>query len=92
MKAFFAGEFNCLVATCIAEEGLDIGEVDLAGYARSLGASGYTVREPDEMVPALEAALASGQTALVDVVVDPDLISPSAQLSDLTARSSQEDL
>lgn len=29
MKAFFAGEFNCLVATCIAEEGLDIGEVDL---------------------------------------------------------------
>lgn len=29
MKAFFAGEFNCLVATCIAEEGLDVGEVDL---------------------------------------------------------------
>lgn len=29
VKAFFAGEFNCLVATCIAEEGLDIGEVDL---------------------------------------------------------------
>lgn len=29
MKAFFSGEFNCLVATCIAEEGLDIGEVDL---------------------------------------------------------------
>jgi ERCC4-related helicase len=23
------GEFNCLVATCIAEEGLDIGDVDL---------------------------------------------------------------
>lgn len=29
VKAFFAGEFNCLVATCIGEEGLDIGEVDL---------------------------------------------------------------
>ena len=29
VRAFFAGEFNCLVATCIAEEGLDIGEVDL---------------------------------------------------------------
>lgn len=29
VKAFFSGEFNCLVATCIAEEGLDIGEVDL---------------------------------------------------------------
>ncbi|CAM9259423.1 unnamed protein product, partial [Choristocarpus tenellus] len=29
VKAFFSGEYNCLVATCIAEEGLDIGEVDL---------------------------------------------------------------
>ena len=29
VRHFFAGEFNVLVATCIAEEGLDIGEVDL---------------------------------------------------------------
>ena len=29
VRAFYSGEFNCLVATCIAEEGLDIGEVDL---------------------------------------------------------------
>jgi ERCC4-related helicase len=29
IASFFKGEFNCLVATCIAEEGLDIGEVDL---------------------------------------------------------------
>ena len=29
VRDFFAGKFNVLVATCIAEEGLDIGEVDL---------------------------------------------------------------
>jgi len=29
IKKFKAGEFNCLVATCVGEEGLDIGEVDL---------------------------------------------------------------
>ncbi len=29
LAAFRNGEYNCLVATCIAEEGLDVGEVDL---------------------------------------------------------------
>ena len=29
MKDFKKGKFNTLVATCIGEEGLDIGEVDL---------------------------------------------------------------
>jgi acetolactate synthase-1/2/3 large subunit len=63
--------------------GTDIGEVDLALYARSLGADGYTVRESDDLVPALDEALASQTVALVDVVTDPDLISPSARLSEL---------
>ncbi|MDP8949676.1 MAG: thiamine pyrophosphate-binding protein, partial [Actinomycetota bacterium] len=63
--------------------GTEIGEVDLAGYARSLGAAGYTVRDTDELVPVLAEALASGTVALVDVVTDPDLISPSVRLSEL---------
>lgn len=29
MKEFKANQFNVLIATCVAEEGLDIGEVDL---------------------------------------------------------------
>jgi acetolactate synthase I/II/III large subunit len=66
--------------------GVEIGEVDLAGYARSLGAAGYSVNEPDELTPALESALTSGTAALVDVVTDPDLISPSARLSEFAGR------
>jgi acetolactate synthase-1/2/3 large subunit len=65
--------------------GVQIGEVDLAGYARSLGAEGHTVREPEKLGPALQAASASGGISLVDVLTDPDLISPTARLSELTA-------
>ena len=63
--------------------GVEIGEVDLAGYARSLGAAGYSVRDPEDLAPALAEALASDSVALVDVVTDPDIISPSALLSEL---------
>ena len=63
--------------------GVEIGDVDLASYARSLGASGYPVRDPGDLTPALEEAHASGSVALVDVVTDPDIIHPSARLSEL---------
>ncbi len=67
--------------------GVEIGEVDLAGYARSLGAEGYTVRDSEDLVPVLDEALASDSVALVDVVTDPDIISPSARLSELADHS-----
>jgi acetolactate synthase I/II/III large subunit len=67
--------------------GVEIGEVDLASYARSLGAEGYTVRDPEELVPAIDEALASDSVALVDVVTDPDIISPTSRLSELADRS-----
>jgi len=63
--------------------GVEIADVDLAGYARSLGAAGYAVRYPEELVPALEEALASESVALLDVVTDPALISPTPRLSEL---------
>jgi acetolactate synthase-1/2/3 large subunit len=63
--------------------GVEIGDVDLAGYARSLGAAGYTVHDPDELVPALQEALGSESVALVDVLTDPDIISPTSRLSEL---------
>jgi acetolactate synthase I/II/III large subunit len=63
--------------------GTGIADVDLAGYARSLGAEGYTVRDPENLVPTLEEALASDTVALVDVVTDPDLITPTSRLSEM---------
>ena len=66
--------------------GAEIGSVDLAEYARSLGAVGYTVRKSEALVPVLEEALASHSVAVVDVVTDSDLISPSARLSELVKR------
>jgi acetolactate synthase-1/2/3 large subunit len=65
--------------------GVDIGAVDLAAFARSLGAEGHTVSEPDQLVPALRAASGADAVSLVDVVVAPDLISPTARLSELAA-------
>jgi acetolactate synthase I/II/III large subunit len=67
--------------------GVEIGEVDLASYARSLGAVGYTVRDPEELAPAFSEALAADTVALVDVITDPDAISPSTQLSELAGNS-----
>ena len=67
--------------------GIEIGEVNLAGYARSLGAEGHTVRDPDGLAPAMEAALASDTVTLLDVVTDPDIISPSTTLSEIVSES-----
>jgi len=57
---------------------------DFAAYARLLGAHGERVETTDDLVPALERALASGLPAVVDVVQDqheglpPGLLPPSA--------------
>jgi acetolactate synthase-1/2/3 large subunit len=67
--------------------GVEIGEVDLAAYARSLGAEGHPVRDPEDLAPALQAAVASDAVTLLDVVTDPDIISPSARLSELAPGS-----
>lgn len=63
--------------------GTGIGPLDLAAYARALGAEGFTASSPRELRPALEAAASFEGVAVVDVLTDPDLISPSARLSEL---------
>jgi len=44
---------------------------DYAKLAEAYGAAGYTVETEEELVPALEESLASGQTAVIDARVDP---------------------
>ena len=63
--------------------GSEIGPVDLAGFARSLGATGHTVTDPGDLEGALQDAVTDEGVSLVDVVTDPDLISPTARLSEL---------
>ena len=65
---------------------VDIGRVDLAGYARSLGAAGFTVADRDSLIPALREALAVPGPAVVDVATDPDTLTPDVGLSQLLSR------
>jgi acetolactate synthase-1/2/3 large subunit len=45
--------------------------VDHAQVARACGCRGVNVKHPDEYLPALQDALASGETTLIDVDTDP---------------------
>ena len=53
------------------EYGCDLHNPDFAKFAELCGGVGRTVERPEEIRPALEAALASDRPALVEVVVDP---------------------
>ncbi|WP_017604508.1 thiamine pyrophosphate-dependent enzyme [Nocardiopsis alkaliphila] len=59
------------------------GPLDLAGYARALGARGSTVHTREELEKALAEAVAADLPTLVDVRTDPEVISPTATMSDL---------
>ncbi|MFD0774624.1 thiamine pyrophosphate-dependent enzyme, partial [Streptomonospora algeriensis] len=64
--------------------GTDIsGPLDLASYARGLGALGATATNPVELADALDAALAAELPTLIDVRTDPDVISPEATMTGL---------
>lgn len=58
--------------------GGDIPETpDYAELARDMGALGRQVEDPDEIVPAVEEALAADEPAVLDIITDPDeMVSP----------------
>ena len=62
------------------------GPLDLAGYARALGARGATAHTREELEKALTEAITSDLPTLVDVRTDPEAISPTATMSDLLGR------
>jgi acetolactate synthase-1/2/3 large subunit len=45
---------------------------DYAQLAEAYGAAGFTVSDEDELIPALEQALACGRSAVVDARCDPE--------------------
>jgi acetolactate synthase I/II/III large subunit len=50
---------------------------DFAALARAYGGHGEVVRETAEFLPALARALESGRPAIIELVLDPDALSPA---------------
>lgn len=57
---------------------VDIGTIHYEKLVEALGGVGILVTEPSEIRPALEAAFASGKTALINVMTDPTAVSPGS--------------
>ena len=53
--------------------------------AQSFGAYGERVERSEDFPAAFERAKASGKSALLELTIDPDALSPRLRLSDLTA-------
>jgi len=54
------------------EYGVELEPIDFAGVAKSCGAAGYTIEEPDQARTILQEALACKGPAVVQAVVDPN--------------------
>jgi pyruvate dehydrogenase (quinone) len=52
--------------------GCDLSPIDFVAFARACGAEGFRCERPEEVRPAIQAALSSPRPALVEAVVDPD--------------------
>jgi acetolactate synthase-1/2/3 large subunit len=64
---------------------VDIGDYDAAGFARSLGANGITVRDEADLDDAMRCAASTNGVHVVDVKIDRDLITPTGRLSQMMA-------
>jgi pyruvate dehydrogenase (quinone)/pyruvate oxidase len=54
------------------EYGCELHNPNFAKFAEACGGVGFTVERPEDIRPALEQAIATGQPAVVEVVVDPN--------------------
>jgi acetolactate synthase-1/2/3 large subunit len=61
--------------------GTDLVNPDFAAYARAFGAHGALVERSEDFPAAFEEALAAGRSALIELRVDPEAITPRATLS-----------
>jgi len=63
----------------------DLVNPDFAGLARAYGAFGERVEQVGELAGALRRARASGGPALIELMTDPDALTPSTSLAGLAA-------
>jgi acetolactate synthase-1/2/3 large subunit len=66
--------------------GTDLVNPDFAAFARSFGAYGERVGETEAFAPALERALAASRPALLELVCDPEALTPRQSLSQARAQ------
>ena len=52
--------------------GCELSPIDFVAFARACGADGFHCERPEEVRPAIQAALRSSRPALVEAVVDPE--------------------
>jgi acetolactate synthase I/II/III large subunit len=67
-----------------------IGEVDIAGLATSLGATGVAVERELDLDRAFSEARQRDGVTVLDIRTDPDLTTPALRLSDLRGQSAAE--
>lgn len=70
--------------------GTDLKNPDFAAYARAFGGFGVTVERTSDFPSAFGQAQASGAPSIIHLMIDPDRITPGANLSSIrsTALSS----
>lgn len=61
--------------------GTELGRIDFAATAESMGARGITVRRTEEFEPALTAALAEERATVIHLVIDDDDLDPWSSYS-----------
>jgi acetolactate synthase-1/2/3 large subunit len=62
---------------------------DFAGFARAYGGHGETVKTTEEFGAAFERARASGKPSIIEIVLDPEAITPTRTLSEISAAKSR---
>jgi acetolactate synthase-1/2/3 large subunit len=56
---------------------------DFAALARAYGAHGERVERTEDFPKAFERALACGTPALIELILDPDVLTPTKTISDM---------
>jgi len=52
--------------------GCDLSPIDFVAFARACGAEGFRCEKPEQVRPAIEAALQSPKPAIIEAIVDPE--------------------
>jgi acetolactate synthase I/II/III large subunit len=61
--------------------GTELTNPDFAALARAYGAHGETIARTEEFAPAFERAIGSGKAAVIELRIDPELITTRTTLS-----------